>query len=378
MSHGKFASVESPLATAELVSTRYGHTALFGKRVRWLPPHRLIPSIASADGACVIYRRRSQVLVSESTGTTPLTHPAHLPAAAAGMRARIDEFGFVRVDRPARAQPRGVHGGHDDIHRVEHDVAQAVCRQMNQHVEAIADAHRYTPPPTVQMVPLALRPYAEPPPAPPAKRPGTHRTSEQVNAYLDARAAWLKRRFAWENGQRAIRELGERAAAGHPAGMSAHLVSCLQDVLWPVPIFMNYGVLGSEEARIDVRIPTAADLPDREATVGHGQRIAVKPMTPVRQAMQHNRHAFGLVVRLLGEAFAALPTLRRVVVSGYQMPILGQPSYIVSVAAERRVWSMLYTEQWVTSGPPERAMRPLGGRFRLTGLGAFLPIEPFG
>ena len=32
---------------------------------------------------------------------------------------------------------------------------------------------------------------------------------------------------------------------------------------------------------------------------GYGQRIAVKPMTPVRQARLHNRHAFGLVVRLI-------------------------------------------------------------------------------
>ena len=46
---------------------------------------------------------------------------------------------------------------------------------------------------------------------------------------------------------RAIRELSERAAAGNPAAMSAHLVSCLQDVLWPVPIFMNYGFIDSED-----------------------------------------------------------------------------------------------------------------------------------
>jgi hypothetical protein len=377
LSHRIFDSVDSP-ATAELVSTRYRHTALFGKRVRWLPPHRLIPSFASADGQCVIYRRRSQVVVSEATDTSPLTHPAYVPVAATGMRARIDEFGFVRVDRPTRVQPRGPVADLDQTHTVEREVAEAVCRQMNQHVDAIAEAYRYTPPPGVQMVPLSSRPYAEPPPSPPPKREGAHRSQEQINGWLDARAAWLKRRFAWENGQRAIRELGERAAAGQPAAMSAHLVSCLQDILWPAPVFMNYGFVGAEEVRFDVRVPSANELPDREATVGYGHRIAVKSMTPVRQAMLHNRHAFGLVVRLVGEAFAALPTIRRVVVSGYQLPVLGQPSYIVSVAAERRIWSMLYAERWVTDGPPERAMRPLGGRFRLTGLGAFLPIEPFG
>jgi hypothetical protein len=60
------------------------------------------------------------------------------------------------------------------------------------------------------------------------------------------------------------------------------------------------------------------------------------------------------------------------------MPTLGLPSYMISVLAERRVWTMLYAEKWITEGPPERAMRPLGGRYKLTGLGAFTPIDPFG
>ena len=377
MSHGKFAS-DSHVATAELVSTRYRHSALFGKRVRWLPPHRLIPSFASADGQCAIYRRRSQVQLTEATDTSALTQPANFSVAAAGLRARIDEFGFVRVDRPTRVQQRGPLNDLEQLHSVEREVAEAVCRQMNQHVDALGEAYRYTPPPTVQLVPLSARPYSELPPPPPKKREGSHRTADEINAYLDARAAWLKRRFAWANGQLAIKELSERAAAGHAAAMGAHLVSCLQDVLWPVPIFLSYGFIDGEEVRFDVRLPLAQELPDREATVGYGHRIAVKPMTPVRQAMLHNRHAFGLVVRLLGEAFAALPTIKRVIVSGYQMPTLGLPSYIVSVAAERRIWTMLYSEKWISEGPPERAMRPLGGRYRLTGLGAFMPIDPFG
>jgi hypothetical protein len=377
LSHQTFDVVDRHPA-AELVSTRYRHSALFGKRARWLPPHRLVPSFASADGQCVIYRRRSEFQLTEAVDTGTPNAAATFAVAAQGMRARIDEFGFVRVARPVNLQQRGPLANIDEVHDIEREVAEAVCRQMNQHVEAIGEAHRYTPTPTVQLVPLSLRPYAELPPAPPPKREGAHRTPEQINAWLDARAAWLKRRFAWENGQRAIKELGERAAAGNEPAMSAHLISCLQDVLFPVPVFMSYSFLGSEEIRCDVRLPLASELPDREAVVGYGHRIAVKPMTPVRQAMLHNRHAFGLVVRLIGEAFAALPTIKRVIVSGYQMPTLGLPSYILSVMAERRTWSMLYQSRWITEGAPERPMRPLGGRYQLTGLGAFVPIEPFG
>jgi hypothetical protein len=379
LSHERVDVADSSDVPAELASTRYRHTALFGKRVRWLPPHRLVPSFASADGQCIVYRRRSQVQLAEGSDSVIFAQPTSFAIPAHGMRARIDEYGFVRVSQLARSQQRGSLKHLEEAHEMERDVAEAVCRQMNQHVEAIGEAHRYTPPPTVQLVPLSSRPYSEPPPAPPKKRSGVSRTPEQVNAWLDARAAWLKRRFAWENGQLAVRELSERAAAGHPAAMSAHLVSCLQDVLWPVPIYLSYSFIDSEELRLDVRIPGARDLPDREATVGYGHRVTVKPMVPVRQNLLHNRHAFALVVRLIGEAFAALPSLKRVTVSGFQLPMLGGPlRYIVSAATERRVWTMLYDEKWITEGAPERTMRPLGARFSITGLGAFTPIDPFG
>jgi hypothetical protein len=69
LSQERFDVVDSPDVPAELASTRYRHTALFGKRVRWLPPHRLVPSFASADGQCVIYRRRSEVLLTEASDT---------------------------------------------------------------------------------------------------------------------------------------------------------------------------------------------------------------------------------------------------------------------------------------------------------------------
>lgn len=379
MSYARFEVIDAPDVTAELVSTRYRHTALFGKRARWLPPHRLVPSFASADGQPVVYRRRSVVPLADLPENTTLGRATSW-VVDNGFKVHIDEFGYARVMRPLRSQHRMDPLTHlaDGIQQMEREVAETVCRQLNQHVQAIGDPHYWTPPPTVQMVPLSARPYSEPPPAPPPKREGSHRTPAQINAYLDARAAWLKRRFAWENGQRAIRELSARAASGQPAAMRAHFVSCLQDVLWPAPVFISYGFDDGDALCIDVRIPGMEALPDREAVVGHGSRVLVRPMEPLRQNLLLTRHTFGLVLRLVGEAFAALPTIKRVAVSGFQTPAAVRPRYIVSVVTERKVWALLYAEKWITEGAPERAMKPLGARYELTALGAFLPIEPFG
>ena len=197
MSHERFEVVESPDAPAELVATRYRHTALFGSRVRWMPPYRLFPSFASADGQPVIYRRRSQILLTEGSTETSLGQPTSY-GLANGYKVRIDEYGYARVIRPARAQHRTDPLTHlaDATHALEREAAEGVCRHLNQHVQAIGDAHRWTPPPTVQLVPTSQRPFPEPSPLPPAKREDRSRTPAEINAYLDARAAWLKRRFA--------------------------------------------------------------------------------------------------------------------------------------------------------------------------------------
>jgi hypothetical protein len=39
---------------------------------------------------------------------------------------------------------------------------------------------------------------------------------------------------------------------------------------------------------------------------------------------------------------------------------------------------MLYADGRVADASPERALKPLGARYEVNGLGAFLPIEPFG
>lgn len=384
--YARFEVIDVPGASAELVSSRYRLSAVFGERVRWLPPHRLVPSFASADGQAVVYRRRSQVLLSEASDNSAVTQATSYAIGTAGYRVRIDEFGYARIVRPARVQQRVDPLTHlaDGASEMEQEAAQSVCKHLNQHVDAIAWPHRWTPSPTVQLIPSAGRAFPEAPPEPP--RPGdipnrkgeSRAAANVVNAYLDARAAWLRRRFAWENTQRATKERSERAAAGEPRAMQEHLLACLQDVLWPAPVHASYEFRGSEDVCFDLRIPGLDDLPDREATMTYGSRVAVQPMRDVRRDQMHRRHSFGLVLRVIGEAFAALPSIRRVTISAFQVPSGQRPRYVISAMAERKAWSLLYAEKWVTDESPERALKALGARYDVNGLGALLPIEPFG
>ena len=109
-----------------------------------------------------------------------------------------------------------------------------------------------------------------------------------------------------------------------------------------------------------------------------GNRVEIRRMSDISHTKLHNQHAVGLVVRLLGELFAALPTIEMVTVSALQMPANGKPQrYIMSAEADRERWSSLHSNGSVTADQAIRCLGQLGARCNLTALGAFLAVEPF-
>lgn len=372
-------AVSSPLA----VELRYSHLTRFGEKVKWLPPYRLIPSFASADGQSAVYRRRSQVVLTsdaEGDGAAPATSFA-LPDSE--MKVRIDQYGYARLVRPTRSSQHVdplsnlVDGAAD----MEREAALAVCAHLNEHVEAMAKPQRWTPSPDIQLVPISVRPFAEP--APQTPRPVGQRNGKPVvdpramSDYLDDRAKWLARRFAWESSQRGQHEHSQRAAKGDPDAMREHLLTCLRDILWPLPAAVSFEFEDAHIARMDVQLPLGPTLPDREAAIDYGNRVAVRRMSEVIHTKLYNQHALGLVVRLIGETYAALPTVRQVTVSARQQPMDNRPArYVVSARSSRKAWSTLFSRGVVT-GDAAQCLDEIETRVNLTGLGAFLPIEPF-
>jgi hypothetical protein len=381
---GQFGTVAAPAARADVV-WRYGHRVLFGANAKWLPPYRIVPSFVTADGQTVVYRRRSQVILTE-TGDEAAAGTRATTIALNGYecKVRIDQYGFARLVRPARSQhadplANSVEGAAD----MERDAALAVCKHLNEHIEGIGAAHRWTPSPDEQLVPVSIRPFAEPQPDAPRPRPAPDGKGEprvrrsEMNDYLDLRAAWLARRFAWENGQRALRERAARAAQGDMAAIHEHLRACLHDVLWPAPVRSAYQLDSTTEVRLEFLVPGFDVLPEREAAIANGNRVAVQRMSEINRSRLFARHAIGLVLRMLGEVFAALPTVQRVTATALQQLDHRPPRYIASARVDRDTWTLAYGEGRVTVENPEPPLMAFGGRVNLTGLGAFLAIQPF-
>jgi hypothetical protein len=384
-----FETVQAPLRKAQPppapVALRFSHTDLFGEKVKWLPPYRLAPSFASADGQSIIYRRRSQVVLAGESGET---HAAQATSFAFGgdARVRIDAHGYARIERPRRSSQAidPVSNVVDGAADMERDAALTVCAHLNEHVASLAFPHRWTPSPDHVLLPVAARAFTEPQPRPPKAsispdaRVKAAADPQDMHDYLDARAAWLARRLAWDAAQRSIHQLKEKAESGDLEGMREYLMKCLHDVLWPLPTIISYEFRGSSEARLEFVVPGLDAIPDREAAMASGNRVEIRRMSEISHTKLHNQHAVGLVVRLLGELFASLPTIEMVTVSALQVPTNGKAQrYIASAQAERAQWSSLHSNGSVTQDHAIRCLNQLRARCNLTALGAFLAVEPF-
>lgn len=382
MQHLSSASAEpsSPPLEAPL---RYRHTVTYGDKVRWLPPYRLIPSFASADGQSAVYRRRSQVVLTSDSENESGAQQTSFALPDSEMKVRIDQYGYARLIRPTRS---GQHVDPlsnlvDGAADMEREAALAVCAHLNEHVDAMAFPQRWTPTPEMQLVPLSVRSFAEAAPEMPkpiGTKAGKHVYDQQAMAdFLDDRARWTKRKFAWEADQKDLQAHSQRAAQGDQQAMHDHLLTCLKDILWPLPATVSFQFDDVTVVRMDVQLPLLPTLPDREAAIDYGNRVIVRRMSEVIHTKLHNRHALGLMLRLMGETFAALPTVEHVTISGRQQPPDRRPPrYVVTARADRKLWRTLYQRN-VATGDAAQCLQEMDSRVNLTGLGAFLPIEAF-
>ena len=390
MNFQNFETVQAPMRKAPPApapaALRFSHTDLFGEKVKWLPPYRLAPSFASADGQSIIYRRRSQVVLVGEGGETHAAQATSFALGTGETRVRIDAHGYARIERPRRSSQAidPVSNVVDGAADMEREAALTVCAHLNEHVESLAFPHRWTPSPDHILLPVAARAFTEPKPRPPKASISTDprvkaaADPQELNDYLDLRADWIARRFAWDAAQSTIHQLKEKAQSGDLDAMREYLMKCLHDVLWPLPTVISYEFNGQHEARLEFVVPGLDAIPDREAAMASGNRVEIRRMSDLSHTKLHNQHALGLVVRLLGELFAALPTIQAVTVSALQIQTNNKPQrYIASAQAEREGWSALHSNGSVTADQAIRCLSQLGARCNLTALGAFMAVEPF-
>ncbi len=272
------------------------------------------------------------------------------------------KLGFYLADGSAAPQTlvrriRSTHG--EGLQRRLDDWAA----ERNAELDACLGIHLETPPPVykpaAQEEPAPLRPAA------PAPRPVgfwarlflQRRRIEAANAaalarYEETLAKWQRDVAAHAEAAREIAEINAAVERGDPEVVSALIGSRLSAIAWAKPTEVSFD-FGDDTTTLalDVDLPEIDQIPDTNWVVA-ARGLSVREQK--RSATQKRRDfayvAHGTLFRIAGEAFASLPTLREVTLSGYTQrpdPATGGQVdvYILSVRIPRAQWAELHFDR---------------------------------
>jgi len=269
---------------------------------------------------------------------------------------------------------------------------QEACDKITDEVQALARIHLSTPDPSaaLQFVP---EPFDERAPVLPAEiKPGLfagllasrREAIAEVNraardAYRRELEAWKQRRAEHEAAQERQKALIEQARSD-PAAMETFFEGRMQALEWPRETEVAFEIGGGKVA-LDVDLPEIEDMPSKVAAVpARGLKLSVKEMTPAQVQKLYLGHVHGVLFRLIGEAFAALPAVDTVTASGYSQrpdPKTGNvvDDYLLSVRVSREHWRGLNFGNLVALDPVE-ALGSLGALRNMQRGGKLLAIQP--
>jgi Protein of unknown function (DUF4236) len=235
---------------------------------------------------------------------------------------------------------------------------QRKCDEINEKVEALGRMHHDTSDARVKprFVPPA---YAEPEPSMPkpqalgfldkifkSRRQRVEAANRAADArYREALSDWRKDKADFERQRARRQEVVEKLIYEDLGAMEGFLEDNLQDITWPRETDVAFDIRdGGASVLLDVDLPEVEDMPTKLAAMpGRGLKLSVKEMTATKVQRLYAEHVHGILFRLIGEVFAALPTVQTVVASGYSQrrdPATAQmrDDYLLSVRVQRPEW----------------------------------------
>ncbi len=281
--------------------------------------------------------------------------------------------------------------------------AQVIRAWLNEHAESInaevdrlLNLHLATPAP--RSIPAyEKKPFARPMPErpklhpisfwvrliPPLRRRYQTENDAEIRRYDEQRSAWrdASTRHAAQENQR-LRQMEEKLCMD-PVTMESFLGARLAAIPWSRDTQVSFDVSDvGKRVLLDVDLPEIEDMPaERARPAAKGDRLIKKALSEREQRLTYMTHVHAVGFRLIGEVFAALPTVEQVAISGFSQrtdPATGQErdDYLYSVRVSRTEWSAIDFASLGKVDPVEAL-----GRFELrrdmTKTGIFRPVAPF-
>ena len=270
------------------------------------------------------------------------------------------------------------------------------CDKINREITALGELHLHTPHPDERerYIPSALGMRKPLPPV--LRQPGFFdrifkwrlKGIEDYNVAAEARFArdteeWEGASLQHQEAEAKRRRFLEEEIFERVDAMDGHLEATLSAINWPRETQVSVEITADGKAvDLDVDLPEIEQLPRKTASVpARGYKLSVKEMGATQLQKLYMSHVHGIGFRIIGEAFAALPTVQEVSLSAYsQRPnkATGQieDQYLYSVRVDREKWKDI---DFKNLGAIDivQALERFEFRRQMTKTGVFKAIEPF-
>ncbi len=277
-----------------------------------------------------------------------------------------------RLDRP-RTSTAATDG------RAQHEQQIAELKQQladfEQEQQALLLPHLATPAPALAtMPPLPPQPFSQP-------RPIAPEADADQTEYRLAMGRWRAAKANHETAQQTQRQLHAKVQHGEPAAMEQQLESALARIEWPRETLIDFQFV-ADTLYLDVDLPEIEDMPQETLVLRQREaELVTQPKTATAVRKDYMQHVHSIALRIVGEAFGVLPTLRRVVISGYSQRrsrATGaiEDEYLYSARIERNDWQRIDFTQ-LSKIDPVAALDRFELRRKMSATGVFQPIAPF-
>ncbi|MFO1496241.1 MAG: DUF4236 domain-containing protein [Lysobacterales bacterium] len=305
---------------------------------------------------------RNRLSAGEPKGTRTRNEPSPSTTTSVSLTCAISEDGtIIFTDFDGTPAPEHlIELAKKQNREAIQNLIKTKCDEINDQIEALARLHHDTPCPTSPR--YSVPEFKEPRPEPPLVRdvrlfdrffPGRPRRIAAENntasvRFQDDLAAWTdaKAKFDREVAERKL--FVEERIYTDVSAMERYLEERLAEVVWPRETTVAFEI--PEDGRrvsLEVDLPELEDMPSKLAAVpAKGLKLSVKELSPSKVQKLYAEHVHGIVFRLVGEVFAALPAAHEVVAAGYSQRRNSATAqlndeYLISVRVGRDEWQTI-------------------------------------
>ncbi|WP_255466016.1 hypothetical protein [Legionella sp. PC1000] len=266
--------------------------------------------------------------------------------------------------------------------------------RFNQELQLSINQHLLTPKPDDSL--FKVSDFTIPKPdLPRLKKKGFFSKLVRLDSYIDKKNARLQKSYdkeladwnkQWQSYLSQKKEFLEQlyhAQTGHIDAMEKTLQYIMNEIQWEKETFLSFEInkMG-DELSIDIDLPEIEDIPNKEADASErGLKVNIKQKSAKETKADYQKCVFSILFRVTGLSFTALPTLKKITLSGYTQRSNSsnghvEDIYIVSAVIERSQWQQLNFDA-LEDIEPFSAFQNFNLKCQLQRNGDFCSIAPF-